>query len=258
MKSFSETSSIRAVRLLKIVLIRPIRHFILNLPCLPLKMSRTLDDIRFVEPDVIRFVMNTVKSGWKCADIGAHCGTVSIRMAILVGNDGAVMAFEPVESNLQLLKQRIEETDICGVCRIFPFAIGAVNGGMTMMRGEHSTTWKFSEEESTGSAQDHCVVECRTLDSLLAETGHLDFIKVDIEGAEVCLVTGAGRIIREIRPIWLFEMHTAASWSVLETYFENSYRAFDLSGCEIFQGHPTHQGYGHVVLCPSEKIAMLR
>jgi hypothetical protein len=91
----------------------------------------------------------------------------------------------------------------------------------------------------------------------LADIGHLDFVKVDIEGAEVDLVAGGGQVICEIRPIWLFEMHTPASWALLETFLENSYRAFDLSGCEILRRQADLQGYGHVVMCPSEKIALL-
>lgn len=255
MKSFQETVAIRIVRLKKWVLNRSVRHLLLRLPGLPQGLARTLDDIRFVEPDVLRLISNTVGPGWKCADVGAHCGTITVRLAKLVGRNGRVLAFEPIESNRCLLERRIVDDGLGEVCRVLPFAIGAENRDTTMIRGDHSTTWKITEE--AGNDPTHCLVECRTFDSILEEGEGMDFVKVDIEGAEVDLVAGAGRVIRDIRPLWLFEMHNEASWSLLEKFFDNAYRAFDLSGREIRSGQSAHMGYGHIVVCPSEKVGLL-
>lgn len=255
MKSFEENTASRWLRLKKAVLTRPVRHSLLRMPFLPRELARALNDIRFVEPDVLRFITNTVRRGWRCADIGAHCGTVAVRLARLVGHEGLVLAVEPIEENADLLLRNIKECGFSDRCIVLRSAVGAVSAQAAMAKGDHSTTWHFTQ---AGVPEAEVVgVEVRPLDLLLREWEPLDFIKVDIEGAEKELVRGSSHFIERMRPLWLFEMHGADCWSLAETFLSASYRLFDLQGRVITQEDLSRHGYGHAVFCPFEKLNLL-
>ena len=49
----------------------------------------------------------TVKSGYVVYDIGAHVGFYTLLSSVLVGTQGKVIAFEPVQRNLEYLKKHV-------------------------------------------------------------------------------------------------------------------------------------------------------
>lgn len=232
------------------------RHALLRIPFLPRSVAQALDDIRFAEPDVLRFVNNTVLRGWCCIDVGAHCGTVSSHLARLVEGNGFILAVEPIPTNADLLEKNLRLRGLASRCVVRRTAVGSESGRLEMERGDHSTTWSFAFRHGKDTARETVDV-CR-LDDLLCQYPQPSFIKVDIEGAETDLVAGAPRTIKDVRPIWLFEMHSSASWQLASEFISAGYRAFDLSGSEISLPLPPSLGYGHVVFCPAEKMHWLR
>lgn len=255
MRSFRDDSASRMQRAGKSLLTKPVRSALLRIPFLPAGVARVLDDIRFVEPDVLRFIRNTVKPGWCCVDVGAHCGTVTVRLAKLVGPAGFVLAIEPVLENAALLERNLKSRGFLPRCAIVRSAIGSVEGQLGMVRGEHSTTWRLAPSgDNCGEPNQVSVLR---LDSLLDARRELHLVKVDIEGAEVDLVAGAHLTLSRSRPLWLFEMHGPASWTIVTKFLQLQYRAFDLNGSEISDGPADPSGYGHVVFCPAEKMTLL-
>ncbi|OYV01641.1 MAG: hypothetical protein CFE26_22755, partial [Verrucomicrobiales bacterium VVV1] len=66
------------------------------------------------------------------------------------------------------------------------------------------------------TAADAVTVEVQTvtLDDTLAPAGslaRLDLVKVDVEGFEREVRRGSTRILREVRPVWLIEIHSATA-----------------------------------------------
>jgi len=51
------------------------------------------------------------------------------------------------------------------------------------------------------------VIPCTTLDLFATENPSPNFIKIDVEGAESEVFRGANRVLRDIRPIILCEIH---------------------------------------------------
>jgi hypothetical protein len=100
-------------------------------------------------------------------------------------------------------------------------------------------------------------VEVIPLDTIATSHRLPDFVKVDVEGAEVDLVAGARSVLLDARPIWLFEMHSPESWRLAANFFQSDYRAFDLQGVELSFPLPGSLSYGHIVFCPLEKAEYL-
>ena len=124
-----------------------------------------------------------------------------------------------------------------------------------MSRGDHSTTWHFDNENNGIKSLN---IECRALDSFAAILKKPDFIKVDIEGAEVDMIQGAKDFIENVRPIWLIELHGPESWSIRDRFLEKNYVIFDLDGLNISYQDSTANSYGHAVFCPVEKLSLLK
>ncbi|MCL6545620.1 MAG: FkbM family methyltransferase [Bryobacteraceae bacterium] len=68
-----------------------------------------------------------VRPGMVCWDVGAHVGFYTLLFAELVGPGGRVFAFEPFPRNVDLLRRHVEMNGY-GNVRIFPCALGAVDG----------------------------------------------------------------------------------------------------------------------------------
>ncbi|MBJ7390085.1 MAG: FkbM family methyltransferase [Chthoniobacterales bacterium] len=255
MKSFEDTVSSRFLSVGKRILTRPVRLALLRVPFLPSSVARMLDDIRFVEPDVLRFVGNTVRRGWCCVDVGAHCGTVSLRMAKLVSASGLVIAVEPIPENADLLERNLRSEGLLSRCVVVRAAAGAEESRSVMLRGEHSTTWRIVAPDEVDGKTERVDVRC--LDEICRPHRAPDFVKVDIEGGEVELMAGAREVLSASRPVWLFEMHFPKSWRLVPEFLSLGYRAFFLDGSEIPNPVPGNLRYGHVVFCPQEKIGLL-
>jgi hypothetical protein len=63
--------------------------------------------------------------------------------------------------------------------------------GMNVQRGDHELH--------------ELKVRCDTLDNLVPADRHIDFMKVDVEGAEVLVLQGATNLIARCKPVILFE-----------------------------------------------------
>jgi FkbM family methyltransferase len=179
----------------------------------------------------------------------------TLRLAKLVEGSGIIVAVGPVPVNVDRLEENLRVRGLASRCVVRRTAVGSESGRLEMERGDHSTTWSFAFRSRKDTASETVDV-CR-LDDLLCQYPQPSFIKVDIEGAETDLVAGAPRTITEVRPLWLFEMHSAASWTLAPEFISAGYRAFDLHRSEIAMPLPSSLGQSHVVFCPAEKMHWL-
>jgi FkbM family methyltransferase len=150
-----------------------------------------------------------VSEGDVCIDVGTNFGWYTSLMAMRIGPTGAIHAFEPMPQSFDELKQNYELMgsppnvvlnnlalgDQCGTVQIHMFA------GLTS--GHASLAAKASIDSTT--------FDCKliTLDSYLIENAidRVDFVKVDIEGAELMFLKGAERLFKQdVPPIFMMEM----------------------------------------------------
>ena len=147
-----------------------------------------------------------IKDGDFIIDAGANIGTFSI-LAASLSLAGSVYSFEPVKSTFDILRKNTESYpnihcynlglgDKNIIKNIFTY--NGVTGGSVM---EDSDMFKqrYSREDFTGSEE----VSIVTIDDFVERNkiAKVDFIKIDTEGYEKQILTGAKETIRRFKPI---------------------------------------------------------
>jgi FkbM family methyltransferase len=146
-----------------------------------------------------------VKKGTFAIDIGAHCGIYTVLLARLVGT-GNLWAFEPQPDCLPSLRETVARLPNT---RLFPVALSEKKGEVEFYVAEERSMSGLSNWTENSRK---IICQTNTLDELLAEENRIpDFIKCDIEGAELLCFRGANKTLdREQAPILLFEANEAA------------------------------------------------
>jgi FkbM family methyltransferase len=157
----------------------------------------------------IRLVEKLVQPGMTVADIGAHHGLYTLLMSKRVGWRGKVIAFEPSPRERKRLVQHVR-INACMNVTVQPFALCKEEGLADLFVVEGAEDWCNSLRPPLTSEPTRWMrVEALTLDDAMERLGtsHVDFIKIDAEGAELAILQGASRILRRAsRPAILVEV----------------------------------------------------
>jgi FkbM family methyltransferase len=147
-----------------------------------------------------RKVIELVRPGMVCWDVGAHVGFYTLLFAELVGPLGKVFAFEPLPRNVDLLQRHVGINGYRNV-RILPCALADFDGEASFDPGPNPSMGRIAP---SGPVR----VPCARADTLLAagEVEVPDVIKIDVEGAEAAVLRGARRIM-ERQPVILLLTH---------------------------------------------------
>lgn len=162
------------------------------------------------EQDEIRFVRRLLKPGDSAIDVGGHIGFFTMQMAAAVGPDGRIYAFEPLDSNANLLERSIAENGFGDRVRFQRAAVGAAPGTATLTFPVETLNSGGAYLLRNGSAplfgNQKKDVPLVALDALELRRP-VRFIKMDVEGAEPQVLRGAARILKEDTPVILSELH---------------------------------------------------
>jgi len=143
-----------------------------------------------------------LKQGNIVLDIGSFIGLSSMIFSKKFGEEGKVYAIEPVMHNV--IRKNIEENNINNVY-VIPKAIGNEVGKTEIEISDYGGDASITRRESTKDYyKKKKIIELTTLDFLVKELEleRIDFIKMDIEGAEELAIRGADNIIKQFRPKW--------------------------------------------------------
>jgi FkbM family methyltransferase len=135
-------------------------------------------------------------------DIGAYIGWYTIQAARAVAPSGQVFALEPDPANRKQLERNLALNQLHNVL-VMPFAAWS----RTCTIG-----WQHAEQPVWHRVQDSCdgpTQQAMSIDDLTQRLGleRLDWIKMDIEGAEVRALEGATRTLTAFRPKLFIEIH---------------------------------------------------
>lgn len=95
-------------------------------------------------------------------------------------------------------------------------------------------------------------VECETipLDALLPELPVPRLVKIDVEGAETDVLAGAYRLVHEVRPVWIVEVHGSDGWIAIDGLRSAGYRVRRFGkGMDVKTNLPVG-GPAHVIASP--------
>ena len=162
------------------------------------KLAYVMRDSYEVELPHLR---NWVTEGDTAVDLGAHYGAFTIAMCEVVGPTGRVIAVEPSGRFCAVLQRNLDLNNFASA-QVVQKAVGSASGRHDLKHhGDPSrAAFDLQDHESAGSAE---TVQVDTLDRLLS--GRVDFIKIDVEGAEVAAFQGAEQTLRTWHPVILLE-----------------------------------------------------
>lgn len=164
------------------------------------------------EPHVTGLFKKYLKPGMKVLDIGANVGYFSLLASTLVGANGGVFAIEPNMDNCKLL-QASKNINGLGQLSIFQFAAGQATGMLTLNTSYSNGTTSNLSENADLLLSSRTVASIK-IDNLREFDNGIDFIKIDVEGAEYSALFGAKELISKYRPIIVSEFSPTAMPSI--------------------------------------------
>ena len=166
------------------------------------------------EPNEFVFLGEVLSRGSVFIDIGANEGFYTIYAARRVAREGRVIAMEPSPRELHRLQQNIAINRLENVV-VDRRAVGRQRGTATLhvADAEHNGQNTLGDFGHNGvTAIEHIQVNLVDLDSLVAEhaLARVDVVKMDVEGSELEVLSGAEDVLHKFRPIILFELFDAS------------------------------------------------
>jgi FkbM family methyltransferase len=154
----------------------------------------------YYESGMQRQISREVRPSGVFWDIGANVGFYSLLASKLVGA-GKVFAFEPAPRNVCYLKKHLALNRVSNV-EVLAIAVSDRNGVATFAAEQTGFMGRLSGEGSLA-------VSTATLDSLVAEGKVLppDYVKMDIEGAELLALHGGRETFQRFRPVLFLATH---------------------------------------------------
>lgn len=148
-------------------------------------------------------------------ELGAHIGYVSLYLARLAGRDGHVYVFEPSPDNLAYTRANLAgETGITLIEKAASEKSGVATFFEERLTGQNSSLvedyWAFAGNKARSFSNESyrpIEVETTTLDEFVkSQRIDPDFIKIDVEGAELSCLKGSVETLNRCRPRLMVEI----------------------------------------------------
>ncbi|MBI4731592.1 MAG: FkbM family methyltransferase [Chloroflexi bacterium] len=188
------------------------------------------------EPELVALAKQYLNPEKDVLDIGANIGLFTAFFAQRLKNSYKVLAIEPTPLAQYYLRRNIERNGV-GPTVINFEGLATESPGRCEInvipgKEEYSSLGEIVHFSTAGQVTQKISVVGETVDNLV-ERYHLHpgFIKMDTEGAELLVLRGSGKTLREERPVLLMELSDqllasldSSSSHVLSLLQENGYR----------------------------------
>lgn len=147
-----------------------------------------------------RILPELINKNSNCIDIGAHKGSY-IDLFLRHAPSGKHWGFEPLPELYLELKDKYPEVDMN------PVALSDSTGTTIFNMVPDALAWSGLKPQEYPAGYEIREIEVQTdlLDNIIPDHQKIDFIKIDVEGAELAVLKGGRRLIAEYRPAILFE-----------------------------------------------------
>ena len=166
------------------------------------------------EPNEFAFFDRVLRSGMTVVDIGANEGLYTLFAARRVGRSGRVIAVEPSSRERAILEANLARNRLHNVT-VVPHALADTPGKAELKiasreHSGHNTLGQLVYKDDAVVDREEVVVE--TLDALAERLNltRIDIVKIDVEGAELKLLSGGRNLLSRQRPILLIEANDEA------------------------------------------------
>src|ERR687898_1785448 len=171
------------------------------------------DDFKIMtihEDDIIKRF--TTKEGDIVIDIGAHIGLYTIISSKRVGANGKVVAIEANPSNFEMLNRNIKLNQLTNIISLNNAVYSKETKIKLYLPGEElgHTTYNTVMSDRAKNEDKFVEVNANTLDYLLQlnEITDVNWVKIDVEGAEFEVLKGASNVLSKSKDIaLLIEVH---------------------------------------------------
>jgi FkbM family methyltransferase len=196
-------------------------YLILDKVLLGKGIKRTINGIQIVFPTryyryyeanyeskSFEFIKSQVKPGDVVFDIGGHIGLHAVTFAKLVKPKGKVYSFEPTPSTNALLQKTVELNKVEDIVSVQNEAISK-NKGETVfyisddLTDNSNSLVQYEKPKKVNGIR----VPTITIDEFRHQKGKVNFIKIDIEGAELDALKGARQTMMNDKPLCILSLH---------------------------------------------------
>lgn len=212
-------------------------------------------------------IRSLVREGDVVYDIGAHFGLYTVLFSSLVGETGAVFAFEPNPEVLSSINKTVKTTPNVN---LFEVALSDREGTASLFVPEDASMASLSDwTDGVGGKVETVLCEQIRLDDLMAREGDAiplpEFVKCDVEGAEMLVFGGASKVFDRIdAPTVLFEVNAKAAkkfGNIPADYF-GFFRSLEFADYSVFEVtrrgvkplRGTEMAYGNMIAIPASKL----
>ncbi|WP_017652608.1 FkbM family methyltransferase [Fortiea contorta] len=154
-----------------------------------------------LEPErVEQVIRRVVNRSSNCVDIGCHLGAL-LNVMLESAPQGKHIAFEPTPYKAKWLKQKFSEVEIKQL------ALSDTPGEVTFYLNTQvsGVNALLPSKKDDNANLEKIIVKTERLDNVLNPEQRVDFIKIDVIGAELAVLRGAEKTLSRYRPIVLFE-----------------------------------------------------
>ncbi len=159
------------------------------------------------EPETFRFFHENLKAGDTVLDIGAHIGLFAVVTAQLVGPTGKVFSFEPTPFTRSVLKEVVFLNQCSETVEVRGEAV-SLKCGETVFFDTGNTISNANSLVKTELSKTEIPITLISVDEFVKERSlKVDCLKIDVEGAEMDVLTGARETFLSMRPFARLGLH---------------------------------------------------
>lgn len=191
------------------------------------------------DQEIISIIQKCLTPDSVVLDVGANIGYYTIPISYFLKlNNIQVHAFEPVSSNFDSLIKAIEKNNVAENVIANKIALGDKEGTIDIIKTEKGNSGNAVLSINNEDFKVDCEreeIQMITLDQYMEKNSihRCDFIKVDIEGAEIFFIQGGLEIIKKCKPIIYGEFNSffirkfgfsiIDVWTLIEPFGYNVY-----------------------------------
>lgn len=153
-------------------------------------LASTLDP----EPGTCRLIQSVLNEGDIAVDVGANAGLMTLVMGKAVGPKGKTLAIEPLPMLQESLRETVRVNGLQNRVSVVSSAIGDHEGEAIL---HLATTSGWSSLFPLPREESSVPVAMSTLDAIVPAGQRVDLVKVDVEGAELLVLSGMRRLLAD-------------------------------------------------------------